>query len=105
MTVVGLFRPNSIGRFPESSAQCQVSCEMYYGKTSGFWPRVRARALRAPVFLGALPCKTGCCAPPRPSQPRCFIFIEQKNVLFPESKASFRPELGSPGPNIFPLDH
>ncbi len=24
--------------------------------TSGFWPRVRARALRALVFLGALPC-------------------------------------------------
>jgi hypothetical protein len=23
--------------------------------TSGFWPRVRARALRAPVFLGSLP--------------------------------------------------
>jgi hypothetical protein len=24
--------------------------------TSGFWPRVRARALRAPVFLGSLTC-------------------------------------------------
>jgi hypothetical protein len=24
-------------------------------KTSGFWPRVRARALRAPVFLSSLP--------------------------------------------------
>jgi hypothetical protein len=33
-----------------------------YG-TTGFWPRVRARALRAPVFLGALPRQTGRCAP------------------------------------------
>ncbi len=40
-------------------------------KTSGFWPRVRARALRAPVFLGSLPHQTGRCAPPsRPSQLR-----------------------------------
>jgi hypothetical protein len=34
--------------------------------TSGFWPRVRARALRAPVFLGSLPRQTGRCAPPPP---------------------------------------
>ncbi len=39
--------------------------------TSGFWPRVRARALRAPVFLGSLPRPTGRCAPLRPSQLRC----------------------------------
>ncbi len=32
--------------------------------TSGFWPRVRARALRAPVFLGSLTRKKGRCAPP-----------------------------------------
>jgi hypothetical protein len=32
--------------------------------TSGFWPRVRARALRSPVFLGLLTCQTGSCAPP-----------------------------------------
>ena len=32
--------------------------------TSGFWPRVRARALRAPVFLDLLPRLTGRCAPP-----------------------------------------
>jgi hypothetical protein len=24
----------------------------YYFRTSGFWPHVRARALRAPIFLG-----------------------------------------------------
>jgi hypothetical protein len=43
--------------------------------TSGFWPRVRARALRAPVFLSSLPPQTGRCAPPpRPLQLRCFLF-------------------------------
>ncbi len=31
----------------------------------GFWPRVRARALRAPVFLGAFTPQTGRYAPPR----------------------------------------
>ncbi len=46
----------------------------YYRKTSGFWPRVRARALRAPVFLGSLLRPTGRCAHPRPSQLRCFLF-------------------------------
>jgi hypothetical protein len=30
-----------------------------YSLTSGFWPRVRARALRAPVFLGSLPRQMG----------------------------------------------
>ncbi len=35
-----------------------------YLVTSGFWPRVRARALRAPVVLGLLTCQTGRCAPP-----------------------------------------
>jgi hypothetical protein len=31
-------------------------------ETSGFWPRVRVRALRAPVFLDSLPHQTGRCA-------------------------------------------
>jgi hypothetical protein len=31
--------------------------------TSGFWPPVRARALRAPVFFNSLPSQTGRCAP------------------------------------------
>ncbi len=35
-------------------------------KTSGFWPRVRARALRAPVFFSSLLRQTGRCAPPPP---------------------------------------
>ncbi len=55
--------------------------------TSVFWPRVRARALRAPVFLGSLTRKKGRCAPPpRPSQLRCFLFFKNKNNLFPETK-------------------
>jgi hypothetical protein len=53
--------------------------------TSGFWPRVRARALRAPVFLGALPRPTGRCAPPRQSQLRCSP-KNIKNKRFPETK-------------------
>jgi hypothetical protein len=32
--------------------------------TSGIWPRVRDRALCAPVFLSSLPPQTGLCAPP-----------------------------------------
>ncbi len=47
-------------------------------KTSGFWPRVRARALRAPVFSGSLPHQPGRCAPPRLSQLRCFLFDPPK---------------------------
>ena len=35
-----------------------------YMINSGFWPRVRACALRAPVFLSSLPPQTGRCAPP-----------------------------------------
>ncbi len=34
--------------------------------TSGSWPRVRARALHAPVFLGSLLLQTGRCAPSTP---------------------------------------
>jgi hypothetical protein len=52
--------------------------------TSGFWPRVCARALRAPVFLGSLPSPTGRCAPPT----HCSFAASPKikNKLFPETK-------------------
>jgi hypothetical protein len=40
--------------------------------TSGFWPRVRARALRAPVFLGSHTQRGA--ARPQPLQLRCFLF-------------------------------
>ncbi len=50
------------------SKKCFLFCDLLplypYSMTSGFWPRVRARALRAPVFLGSLPRPTGRCAPP-----------------------------------------
>jgi hypothetical protein len=68
-----------------------------YIVTSGFWPRVRARALRAPIFLGSLPRQTGRCAPPpRPSQLRCFLLDPQKYLQSielgpPTSRASFFP--------------
>jgi hypothetical protein len=57
--------------------------------TSGFWPRVRARALPAPVFLSSLTHKPGRCTSPRPSHLRCFLFIPPKlfiNELFSRTK-------------------
>ncbi len=45
--------------------------------TSGFWPRVRARALRAPVFLGSLPSQTGRCAPPPPPLVYSLLLIKE----------------------------
>ncbi len=51
--------------------------------TSGFWPRMRARALRAPVFLGSLPCPTGRFTPP----PAYLSFAAPPKIkLFPETK-------------------
>ena len=58
---------------------------------------MRARALRAPVFLSSLPPQTGRCAPPPcPSQLRCFSFDPQKYIKSiqlgqPTSKAFFTP--------------
>ncbi len=48
-----------------------------YKTTSGFWPRVCARALRAPVFLGFLTWPNGALRAPLPrlSQLRFFLFI------------------------------
>jgi hypothetical protein len=40
------------------------TCTVHYVPTSGFWPSVRARALRASVFFSSLPHITGRCAPP-----------------------------------------
>jgi hypothetical protein len=52
--------------------------------TSGFWPRVRARALRAPVFLGSWRRQRALRAP-RPSQLRCFLFTPQNLSAGPNS--------------------
>jgi hypothetical protein len=60
--------------------------------TSGFWPRVRARALRAPVFLSSLTHKTGRCAPLPP--------IAATLLLIYPPKLSLRTELGPPGARI-----
>ncbi len=53
-----------------SSNTCQIPDLAHFSlatiplKTRRFWPRVRARALRAPVFISSLPHQTGRCAPP-----------------------------------------
>ena len=50
--------------FCSTNIYCSV-CKLYnYVNTSGFLPRLRARALRAPVFFSSLPRQTGRCAPP-----------------------------------------
>jgi hypothetical protein len=49
---------------------------------------VRARALRAPVFLGSSPRQTGRCAPRRPSQLRCFFLCIPKIKYSTESGRS-----------------
>jgi hypothetical protein len=60
----------------------KISTIIQLRNTSGFWPRVRARALRTPVFFSSLPCQTGRCAPPprRPSQLCCYLFDPQKYI-------------------------
>ncbi len=52
--------------------------------TSGFWPRVRARALRAPVFLGSLTRHTGRCAPHPP------IAASAASYSTPKNKQNYR---------------
>ncbi len=68
--------------------------------TSGFWPRVRACALRAPVFLGSLPRQTGRCAPPPAHRSFAAYYSTPKN------KQNLS-NLGRPhtGPFFFPRDH
>jgi hypothetical protein len=52
---------------------------------SGFWPRVRARALRAPVFLGSLPRQLGRSAPPaHHSFAASYSSAKNVNLLFTE---------------------
>ena len=58
-------------------------------KTSGFWPRVRARALRAPVFFRLINIKNGALRAPPP--------IAASLLLIYTPKLSLRPELGQSG--------
>ena len=91
--------------------------------TSGFWPRVRARALRAPVFWGHCQAKRGAARPPvHRSFAASYSYPKNKNNLpnsgrrvkgyilstlppRPESIQSDRPsiqssELGPPPPHL-----
>ena len=65
--------------------------------TSGFWPRVRGRALRAPVFLGSLP------RPVRaPLAHRSFAAPTKiKNHYFQKQMLPFWPECGRQGRIFF----
>jgi hypothetical protein len=61
--------------------------------TSGFWPRVRARALRAPVFLGSLTAKRGAARPPRTSQlPASYSSTKNKITYFQRKNASLQAQ-------------
>ncbi len=57
--------------------------------TSGFWPRVRARALRAPVFFRLIHTQNGALRAPPP--------IAASLLLIYTPKLSLRPELGQSG--------
>ena len=70
-----------------------------YSYTSGIWPRVRARALRAPVFLISLPPQTGAARPLPIHGSFAASYSSPRNKMIP-----FRPEVGPPGAYIFPLD-
>jgi hypothetical protein len=54
--------------------------------TSGFWPRVRARALCAPVFLGLLPRLTGRCTPLPPIAASLILIYPQNFPSGPNSR-------------------
>jgi hypothetical protein len=75
-----IFRGSFGGFFFENFVLAQAECVLKkiffqarakilsaYVYTSGFWPRVRARALRAPVFWGPLKRQTGAARPPHRS--------------------------------------
>ncbi len=60
--------------------------------TSGFWPRVRARVLRAPVFFRLINMQNGALRAPPP--------IAASLLLIYTPKLSLRPELGQSGVRI-----
>ncbi len=74
-SVLGLFSLKRIvsqnGYSFEGLSPSNNSLNIQLYNTSGVWPRVRARALSAPVFFGSLPRPTGRCAPLHPLQLRC----------------------------------
>ncbi len=66
--------------------------------------RARPCAARTRLFWRIATPNGGAARPP-PIAASLLHIHWPKNLLFPETKASFRPELGPPGSNIFPLDH
>jgi hypothetical protein len=72
--------------------------EPYYF-TSGFCPRVRARALRAPAFLGALLRLTGRCAP-LPTIAASLLLIQPPKIyhIYPTWAAHVKDFFLSAGP-------
>jgi hypothetical protein len=61
--------------------------------TSGFWPRVRARELRAQVFLGSLPRQSGRCAPPPAHRSFAASYSTPKNIYNLSNLGRPRPGL------------
>ncbi len=60
-----------------------------------FLPRVRARALRAPVFLGSLMRKTGRCAAPAPPMAASLILSAKLMILERKPREKWKnPSLG-----------
>jgi len=76
-----------------------------YIYTSGFWPRVRVRALRAPVFLGSLARQTGAARPPAIAASLLPQKLKKNYCISRNKMLPFRPKLGLPVPRvyIFPL--
>ena len=58
----------------------QALVERGWERWCGFWPRVGARAQRAPVFLGSLPRQTGRCAPPPSHRSFTASYSTPKNI-------------------------
>ncbi len=91
-------------KYPRRFIAC--FCKHSIWNTSGFWPRVRARALRAPVFLSSVTRQMGAARPLTIAASLLQIHQPKNiNLLFTETKASFKPELGPPGAYIFPLGY
>ncbi len=63
--------------------------------TSESWSRLRARALRAPVFLGPLTCIGGRCAPPAPTTS---LLLPLKIILIYRENPPKNPSLGKNPP-------
>jgi hypothetical protein len=72
---------------------------VHLSQTSGFWPRVRARALRAPVFLGSLPCHSAHRSfAASYSLAKKYIFTIYKNKILQARARAARVECLSTGP-------